>query len=735
MSFQTLSQILLGIALSGYRPPRNDGTGVYNRSMSPNFSWIPIYQELAEKLAGWQDRQSELIAFLENLRTEGYVITPLNDKNADGARFLLSEIDPFTFFGVFNRGIRQDQRRAILARMKEFFALSHDVPEDFNGIPILNNMKSWFVAYQNARQDGDVAKLWRVFQLGLEEKPLNKKEFLKSFDEALSVKQTNVNLTMGLFWIRPNTFLSLDQNNREHLEIKLPSEGLNAKFYADVLKKFKGQSFPEISLQAWGIGSERAKIIADSKEPYRTEDINFWLVGAYWSDRDPADQTERFLEEGIWENGYINRFIADVQAMQVGDKIAIKAASTQRKGLPFDNKNKTISRMTIKAIGTIVANHKDGRTVEVEWEQNFQEKDWYFYTNRSTLWHLRFDKDYFLLDLSTKLRDFVWYGKEQDYTWWVKRWGIFEETGVTTNDDMESTNPPYSIEDLVASGVFLPEAELAQILERLQSKKAMILQGPPGVGKTFVARKLAYALMEEVDNSRIEMVQFHQSYSYDDFVRGYRPAEGKAGNFVLQNGVFYEFCQRAINDPDREYVFIIDEVNRGNLSQIFGELLMLIEADKRDPEFAVHLVYRNSNEPRFYIPPNLYLIGLMNVADRSLAMVDYALRRRFVFVNLTPQYESDLYRQWLLERSMQTELVNLIIERMSALNKQIKEDSLLGENYQIGHSFFCPKGDNFAGLDKSWYQGIVRTEITPLLKEYWFDNPSKADEAERRLLA
>ena len=708
---------------------------VYNQNMSPNFSWIPIYQELAEKLSGWQDRQSELIAFLENLRTEGYVITPLNDKNTDGARFLLSEIDPFTFFGVFNRGIRQDQRKAILARMKEFFALSHDVPEDFNGIPILNNMKSWFVAYQNARQDGDVATLWRVFQLGLEEKPLNNREFLKAFDEALFVKQTNVNLTMGLFWIRPNTFLSLDQNNREYLGIKLPAEGLNAKFYADMVKKFKGQSFPEISLQAWGIGSERAKIIADSKEPYRTEDINFWLVGAYWSDRDPADQTERFLEEGIWENGYINRFIADVQAMQVGDKIAIKAASTQRKGLPFDNKNKTISRMTIKAIGTIVANHKDGRTVEVEWEQNFQEKDWYFYTNRSMLWHLRFDKDYFLLDLSTKLRDFVWYGKEQDYTWWVKRWGIFEETGVTTNDDMESMNPPYSIEDLVASGVFLPEAELAQILERLQSKKAMILQGPPGVGKTFVARKLAYALMEEVDNNRIEMVQFHQSYSYDDFVRGYRPAEGKAGSFVLQNGVFYEFCQRAINDPDREYIFIIDEVNRGNLSQIFGELLMLIEADKRDPEFAVHLVYRNSNEPRFYIPPNLYLIGLMNVADRSLAMVDYALRRRFVFVNLTPQYESDLYRQWLLERSMQTELVNLIIERLSALNKQIKEDSLLGENYQIGHSFFCPKGDNFAGLDKSWYQGIVRTEITPLLKEYWFDNPSKADEAERRLLA
>ncbi|MBI2331659.1 MAG: AAA family ATPase, partial [Chloroflexi bacterium] len=667
----------------------------------------------------------------------GYVITPLNDKNTDGARFLLNEIDPFTFFGVFNRGIRQEQRTAILARMKEFFELESDLPEDFNGLPILNNFKSWFIAYQTARQDGDMAKLWRVFQLGLGEKPLGTRDFLKAFDEALSVKQTNVNLTIGLFWIRPRTFLSLDQNNRNFLGIKLPPDGLNAKFYAETVKKHKKseKSFPEISLQAWGIGSERAKIIADSKEPYRTEDVNYWLVGAYWSDRDPADQTERFLEEGIWENGYINRFIADVQAMQVGDKIAIKATSTQRKGLPFDNKNKTISRMTIKAIGTIVANHKDGRTVEVEWEQNFKEKDWYFYTNRSTLWHLRMDKEYLLLDLSVKLRDFAWYGKEQDYAWWVKRWGIFEETENLSKEDMETVNPPYSIEDLVASGVFLPEAELAQILDRLQSKKAMILQGPPGVGKTFVARKLAHALMEEVDNKRVEMVQFHQSYSYDDFVRGYRPVEGKAGSFALQNGVFYEFCQKAINDPDREYVFIIDEINRGNLSQIFGELLMLIEADKRDPEFAVPLIYRNEGEPRFCIPPNLYLIGLMNVADRSLAMVDYALRRRFVFVNLIPQYESGLYRQWLLERSMPPELVDLIIERMTSLNKQIKEDALLGENYQIGHSFFCPKGDNFAGLDKNWYQGIIRTEIAPLLKEYWFDNQSKADEAERGLLA
>ena len=190
-----------------------------------------------------------------------------------------------------------------------------------------------------------------------------------------------------------------------------------------------------------------------------------------------------------------------------------------------------------------------------------------------------------------------------------------------------------------------------------------------------------------------------------------------------------------MKDPEREYVFIIDEINRGNLSQIFGELLMLVEHDKRGPEFAVPLVYQNEQEPRFYIPSNLYLIGLMNVADRSLAIVDYALRRRFAFATLKPEYESDVYRRWLLDRSMKPELVNLIIDRMTALNQEIKEDPLLGENYQIGHSFFSPKGDNFAGLDKKWFYGVVRTEIVPLLKEYWFDNQTKAEAAERRLLA
>jgi 5-methylcytosine-specific restriction enzyme B len=711
----------------------------YGQTMINQFTWIPIYQELADKLAGWELRQEELISFLEELRAQGFVITPLLDKDADGGRFLLREIDPFTFFGVFNRRLTYDQRLAILAQVKQFFGLKSELPEDLNGVPVLNNLKSWFFPNQVSRGDSDVQRLWKVFQLALTEQPLENPEFLKAFDEGLLVKQTNVNLTMGLFWARPHTFLNLDQTNREYLGIRLPSDGFNAQFYAKTVTSIRadGTSFPEISLAAWGAENERMRLVAESKEAeYRAwGGINYWLVGAYWDDRDPADQTQRFVEEGIWENGYRNRYLNEVMSMQVNDRIAIKAASTQRSGLPFDARNKTVSRMTIKAVGTIVANRNDGRTVEVEWDPDFKEKFWYFYTNRNMLWRLKTDEHYRLREYAEKLRDFVWYGKEQDYEWFSSRLLRVSETDQILSEYIEAGRPPYNIDDVIASGVFLTEPELEHILERLQSRKAMILQGAPGVGKTFIARKLAYALMKEVDHERLEMVQFHQSYSYDDFVRGYRPVPGKPGSFVLQNGVFYDFCQKAQQDPDREYVFIIDEINRGNLSQIFGELLMLLEVDKRGDEFALPLTYRHEDEPHFFVPPNVYLIGLMNLADRSLAMVDYALRRRFVFVTLQPQYESGLFRQWLLERSMDPGLVKLIMERMGVLNHQIREDPLLGENYQVGHSFFLPKGDNFAGLDRAWYESIIRTEVVPLLKEYWFDNPRKVKEAEARLLA
>jgi 5-methylcytosine-specific restriction protein B len=703
--------------------------------MPERFTWIPIYGEIAKKLLDWEGRQAELITFLEQLRKDGLKVTPMNDQDDQGARFLLTEIDPFTFFGAFNRGIKNEQRLNILTAVKRLLSVDSALPTDFDGIPLVNNQRSWFFSYQNERKTTDIPRLWRVFRQALSSDPLHDSNFLQAFDEALDVRGTNFNLTIGLFWIRPHSFLNLDQNNRHLLEIKMPSEGLSAKFYVGVVESVlaTGRSLPELSYQAW---TETSRSLPEQKaepqEPTLPGENNFWMVGAFWSDHDPPDLTQRFLDEGVWKNGYKDRYLDEVRSMRVGDKIAIKAASTQRHNLPFESHGKTVSRMTIKAIGTIVKNRGDGRTVEVEWDPSFTAKDWYFYTNQTTLWRLRRDQLY-----AHKLIDFAFGNAKQDYDWFCKQWWGSEDGEQVLPAEAKELDlaEPYNLADMLSSGVFMSEEDLQQLLDRLRSKMNLILQGAPGVGKTFIARKLAYALMQAKDDARIEMVQFHQSYSYEDFIRGYRPRMDKAGAFELQDGVFYEFCLRAGKDLDRPHVFIIDEINRGNLSQIFGELLMLIEADKRDSQNAVPLVYRKDGEARFYIPKNVYLIGLMNVADRSLAMVDYALRRRFAFFGLSPQYGSDRFRRWLQERNMSEALIGLIVDRMTLLNKEVSEDTLLGPNYQVGHSFFCPKGDNFAGLDRKWYEGIVKTEIGPLLQEYWFDNPKKAEEVRTRLLA
>jgi len=289
----------------------------------------------------------------------------------------------------------------------------------------------------------------------------------------------------------------------------------------------------------------------------------------------------------------------------------------------------------------------------------------------------------------------------------------------------------YTVEQALKT-LFISPAQFKGILDTWERKKNIIVQGPPGVGKSFFSRRLAYALMLEEAKARVEAVQFHQTYAYEDFVQGYRPEEN---SFVRRNGVFYQFCEDAREDPNNKYVFIIDEINRGNLSKIFGELMMLIEPDKRTPEWAVPLTYSKSSETRFFVPPNVYVLGLMNTADRSLSMVDYALRRRFAFVTLSPCFQSDKFAENLKEGGASDKLIQKVIDRMTKLNTEIAKDTTnLGAGFCIGHSFFCdtPKDRN---ADDKWYESVIRTEIEPLLKEYCFDEPDKAGSWTKDLLA
>lgn len=283
--------------------------------------------------------------------------------------------------------------------------------------------------------------------------------------------------------------------------------------------------------------------------------------------------------------------------------------------------------------------------------------------------------------------------------------------------------------DQALSELFVDDAHFRRILDSFGLRKNLIIQGPPGVGKTFIANRLAWCLIGQKDSHSIEMVQFHQSYAYEDFVQGWRP--NQQGGFTLRNGVFYEFCKRAEEEPDTPFVFIIDEINRGNLSRIFGELLMLIESDKRGPDYAIRLTYSNAGE-RFSVPDNVYILGLMNTADRSLAMVDYALRRRFAFETLTPAY-GQKFRDYLVNAEIDLALLDRIVQRMSDLNDCIRQDKDLGSGFELGHSYFVP--DEPADADEHWYLNVVDTQIEPLLREYWFDRLGHVNQLVEKLRA
>ena len=561
----------------------------------------------------------------------------------------------------------------------------------------------------------------------------------------------------------------------------------------------------------------------------------YWFVGASYGGTD--DQTPRFLEEGIWENGYDDRYLDEVRSMRPGEQIAIKSTYIRKRDLPFDNRGESVSVMAIKATGTITENMGDGKLVRVNWNApETTPREWYFHTFLLTIQRVTAGEDW----KRDGLIEFAFEGNPQnierflDDPRWRERYGTSAEDrrGKTVNDEralqnllarfgmnreqlraavleaiedlgtngwdprrdstgydlvhddtrfppkevlkrafeicgkkraetpisggdptngplralgyrIEAKSPPngvtdlktYSVTNVLADGCFLERQEIERLLERLRTRKNLILQGPPGTGKTWLAKRLAFALIGKRDDSKVRAVQFHPNLSYEDFVRGWRPVGD--GKLALADGVFMETIREAAANPSAKFVVVIEEVNRGNPAQIFGELLTLLEADKRSPRDAVELCYPDADGVRrpVHVPENLHVIGTMNIADRSLALVDLALRRRFAFVTLEPSL-GEAWGDWVVrEGGLDPALVEDIRRRITELNSRIAGDSRLGSQFRIGHSYVTPTHRLEPGATKDWFRQVVETEIGPLLEEYWFDSPDDANGAIEPLIS
>ena len=545
------------------------------------FDWVDFYKEFAFKLVSYKEKRAELIQKVKAIYQMTGISMPTLDKDNN-----IMDIDPFTIFGLFNKGLKDENRIKILTAIAELFELSHDVPTSFDSIPVLNTQNATYYLFYADRGDSDIDDLWELFVTALayseNSTSENKDHFSRYFDKVINRKNNgNAKITMGLYWIAPNSFLNLDSRNRWYIyeSGKLPLELV--------------YKLPRIHSK---ISASDYFSIVESLKNYLES---------------PQSELKNFKELSFEAWKYSEQVNKEEQA-----KKEVSESSAPRYDLPSED---------------------------------------------------------------TK--------------------------------ESEKVDTSYTREDFLKE-VFVSAEDYDRLATILRLKKNIILEGAPGVGKTFIADRLAYSLMGEKAIDRVKMVQFHQSYSYEDFIMGFRPS---ASGFELRKGPFYQFCKQAEGDESNDYFFIIDEINRGNLSKIFGELFMLIEMDKRGRD--LQLLY---SDEQFSIPENLYIIGMMNTADRSLAMLDFALRRRFAFFELKPGFDSDGFKEY--QSHLKNEKFDALINTVKYLNEIIASDESLGEGFCIGHSYFCNLIPN--SIDQQVLSSIVEYELIPLLKEYWFDEPS-----------
>ena len=698
------------------------------------FLWVDFYQEFAQKLVAYRDNRLDLIKKVKEIYKLSAISMPTLEKDNN-----LVDIDPFTVFGLFNKKLRDENRIKLLETIAKLFDLKSKVPTSFDSLPVLNPQNATYYRFVDERNDGDIDDLWSLFISAIEydKNPISEnKENVSNYFDIVNNQKGNGNskITMGLYWIAPNTFLNLDSRNQWFIfkSGKFPSkildgiESLDSKIYsADYFKiiekvktylqspESKWKNFKELSFEAWKYSEEvnkknqELKMVAESSALMddENETIRYWVYapgeGSYmWDD---------FYKRGVMAIGWNE--IGDLSLFK--NKSEIKEAMKKIYGPNLSYQNATHATWQFAnemKVGDIIF-VKKGRSQLIG--RGIVTSDYFYDSEAEEYNHIRTVN-------WTHHGEWSYPGKAAmktltDVTPYIdvveKLKNIFDDGTSEDVEEVEKSYSSYTKEDFL-NDVFMSEEEYERLRSVFVFKKNIILQGAPGVGKTYAAKRLAYSLIGEKNAERVKMVQFHQSYSYEDFIMGFRPSDI---GFELRKGTFYNFCKRAELDAVNDYFFIIDEINRGNLSKIFGELFMLLENDKRGA--SLQLVY---SDEKFSIPDNLYIIGMMNTADRSLAMLDYALRRRFAFFELQPGFDTDGFKTY--QSNINNRKVDNLIACVKNLNYAIATDESLGEGFCIGHSYFCNLTPE--SVNDQVISNIVEYELIPLLKEYWFDEPT-----------
>lgn len=707
------------------------------KSKKADYSWINFYIEFANRLLDFKDNRSALIEKIVAVFDAVGMNMPKLEEDGN-----IIDIDPFTVFALFNRGNTDSNRIKILNAIADSFNIDIAVPSGFDGVPLVNNQRTAFYPFKGGRGENDIDNLWFLFVSALSyadgPNAENRSAFCRFYDKVITQCGVKWNITMGLYWVRPHNFINLDARNREFftsnkcevpelLEIfddvdisTLPSAdvylGLCTRVH-DVLNQEDSlyKSFPELSYGAWiatdGDRSAGGSSVVDSD----VSEVRYWI----YSPGKNANKWNEFFNGKIMAVDWPE--VPDLNGFESKEQLVSFMKDTINPEYSFKNNALCLWQFANEMrVGDIIfvkrGKHKIIGKGVVTSEYFYDDSREDFKHTRMVEWQANGEWNHPGGNAVTKtLTDIT------RYTSYVQKLlSLFGDDDVEIDDEQRApVYPKYTKEDFL-NEVFIDESAYDTLVGLLDSKYNLILQGAPGVGKTFAAKRLAYSIMGEKDTSRVTMVQFHQSYSYEDFIQGYRPTEN---GFELVDGAFYKFCKAAEEDEDNMYFFIIDEINRGNLSKILGELMMLIEKDKRGDK--VELLYSND---KFMVPQNVRIIGMMNTADRSLALIDYALRRRFAFYDFEPAFSSSGFRIYLDEKNSQK--LNNLVETVKQLNEAISKDESLGSDFRIGHSYFICNGDD---ITDNWLSSVVEYELVPLLKEYWFDEPTKIAEWSEKL--